>query len=57
MVLSSEEGRDAVQLMLKVSESNNHAELEKMKLSLLVKAKQEVLEQRAADIRWSHGGH
>jgi len=32
MVLSSEEGRDAVQLMLKVSESNNHAELEKMKL-------------------------
>jgi hypothetical protein len=48
MVLSSEEGRDAVQLMLKVSDSNNHAELEKMKLSLLVKAKQEVFEHTSS---------
>jgi hypothetical protein len=31
--------------MLKASESNNHAELEVMKLSLLEKTKQEVLEQ------------
>jgi hypothetical protein len=41
----SEVDRDTVQLMLKASESNSHAELEKMKLSLLEKAKQEVLEQ------------
>ena len=41
----SEVDRDAVQQMLKASESNSHAELEKMKLNLLVKTKQEVLEQ------------
>ena len=41
----SEVDRDTVQLMLKASESNSHAELEKMKLSLLEKTKQEVLEQ------------
>jgi hypothetical protein len=41
--------RDTVQLMLKASESNNHAELEEMKLSLLEntkrKTKREVSEQ------------
>ena len=41
----SEVDKDTAQLMLKASESNSHAELEKMKLSLLEKTKQEVLEQ------------
>jgi len=41
----SEEERGAVQLMLKTCKNNSHAELEKMKLSLLENAKQEVLEQ------------